>query len=439
MKQIRLEHFRCYENLKIDFRPGINLLIGDNASGKTTVLKACRYVLSSFFAGYSDENTRWQGAVNDDFTVRIENESIMPEKAVEIYFVPNPCQYEPVSSGGVNWHPGSQGEEYVLKMTSKKNRRPLVSGIKEYRDYAKCLMMSDKALPLFASFSTEDIHAIRKLEGEKFKSYLQKASFGYYECLDGDGFFPFWLKRLLVLQEGQVKLQEIEAVRSAIINALGPEGCGIIQDMIVRPNQGKVYYLFEDGREVDAAHLSDGYRRLVNIVTDLAFRCSLLNDRIYGKDAVCLTKGTVLIDEIDMHLHPTLQARVLKGLRRAFPNLQFVVTTHAPMVMTSVDNDNSNVVYHLSYADGKYGIEEVYTYGMDSSTITDAVLNQTPREQDVDNRLKELFDLIDNGEDDKARDLLDVMRERFGDKLPELSEAEAMLDFSIGEDYEEDK
>lgn len=359
MKQIRLEHFRCYENLKIDFRPGINLLIGDNASGKTTVLKACRYVLSSFFAGYSDENTRWQGAVNDDFTVRIENESIMPEKAVEIYFVPNPCQYEPVSSGGVNWHPGSQGEEYVLKMTSKKNRRPLVSGIKEYRDYAKCLMMSDKALPLFASFSTEDIHAIRKLEGEKFKSYLQKASFGYYECLDGDGFFPFWLKRLLVLQEGQVKLQEIEAVRSAIINALGPEGCGIIQDMIVRPNQGKVYYLFEDGREVDAAHLSDGYRRLVNIVTDLAFRCSLLNDRIYGKDAVCLTKGTVLIDEIDMHLHPTLQARVLKGLRRAFPNLQFVVTTHAPMVMTSVDNDNSNVVYHLSYADGKYGIESL--------------------------------------------------------------------------------
>lgn len=439
MKRIRLEHFRCYENLKIDFRPGINLLIGDNASGKTTVLKTCRYVLSSFFAGYSDENTRWQSAVNDDFTVRIENESIMPEKAVEIYFVPNPFQYEPVSSEGVNWHPGSQGEEYVLKMTSKKNRRPLVSGIKEYRDYAKCLMMSDKALPLFASFSTEDIHAIRKLEGEKFKSYLQKASFGYYECLDGDGFFPFWLKRLLVLQEGQVKLQEIEAVRSAIINALGPEGCGIIQDMIVRPNQGKVYYRFLDGREVDAAHLSDGYRRLVNIVTDLAFRCSLLNARIYGKDAVCLTKGTVLIDEIDMHLHPTLQARVLKGLRRAFPNLQFIVTTHAPMVMTSINNDDSNVVYHLSYADGKYDIEEVYTYGMDSSTITDAVLNQTPREQDVDNRLKELFNLIDNGEDDKARDLLNTMRKRFGDNLPELSEAEAMLDFSIGEDYEENK
>ncbi len=51
MKQIRLEHFRCYTDLSIDFKSGINLLIGDNASGKTTVLKACQYVLSSFLQG----------------------------------------------------------------------------------------------------------------------------------------------------------------------------------------------------------------------------------------------------------------------------------------------------------------------------------------------------------------------------------------------------
>ena len=58
MKKILLENFRCFDAQEIEFKRGINLLIGDNASGKTTILKACKYVLSSFFAGFSDENTK---------------------------------------------------------------------------------------------------------------------------------------------------------------------------------------------------------------------------------------------------------------------------------------------------------------------------------------------------------------------------------------------
>ncbi len=199
---------------------------------------------------------------------------------------------------------------------------------------------------------------------------------------------------------------------------------------------GKVYYVFSDGREVDADHLSDGYRRLVNIVTDIAFRCALLNGRLYGAESALWTKGTVLIDEIDMHLHPTLQARVLQGLHNAFPMIQFIVTTHAPMVMTSIENNADNIVYQLNYDNENYHIQERQTYGMDASTITDVILNQTPRAQEVDNQLGKLFDLIDSGSEE-ARTFLRDMQARFGDKLPELAEAEAMLDFSIVEDDEE--
>ena len=439
MKQIRVENFRCYDDLTVNLKPGVNLLIGDNASGKTTVLKACRYVLSAFFSGYSDENTRWESPVDDDFSVRIADGMILPERPIRIFFLPDTTQYAPVPEENALVRPGTGEKEYVVQKNSKKNSRSLIGGLEGFRDYARLLVnVTDKALPLFASFSTEDIHSTRRLDAARFKNYLQKASFGYYECLNGDGFFPYWLKRLLVLQEGQKNLHEIASVRTAVSKALGTGGCGIIDDLSIRPNQGKVYYIFSDGREVDAEHLSDGYRRLVNIITDVAFRCALLNGRLYGEEAVYNTYGTVLIDEIDMHLHPTLQANVLRGLQRAFPKLQFIVTSHAPMVMTSVKNDERNVVYRLSFEDGKYSLQESDTYGMDASTITDAVLKQIPREKAVDEQLQELFECIDSGSEKEARTLLEEMRTHFGDRLPELAEAEAMLNFSIAEDDEED-
>ena len=439
MKRIRVENFRCYDDLTVNLKPGVNLLIGDNASGKTTVLKACRYVLSAFFSGYSDENTRWESPVDDDFSVRIADGMILPERPIRIFFLPNTTQYAPLPEENALVRPGTGEKEYVVQKNSKKNSRSLIGGLEGFRDYARLLVnAADRALPLFASFSTEDIHSTRRLDAARFKNYLQKVSFGYYECLNGDGSFPYWLKRLLVLQEGQKNLHEITSVRTAVSKALGTGGCGIIDDLSIRPNQGKVYYIFSDGREVDAEHLSDGYRRLVNIITDVAFRCALLNGRLYGEEAVYNTYGTVLIDEIDMHLHPTLQANVLRGLQRAFPKLQFIVTSHAPMVMTSVKNDDRNVVYRLSYEQGEYSLQESDTYGMDASTITDAVLKQIPREKAVDEQLQELFECIDAGSEKEARTLLEEMRTHFGDRLPELAEAEAMLNFSIAEDDEED-
>jgi len=416
MKQIRLENFRCYKEITIPLKAGINLLIGDNASGKTSLLKACKYVLSAFFSGFSDENTKWISPIPDDFTVSEQNGIILPEEPIRIHF--------------------NYGEdEYTLQKNSKKNSRALVSGIIPYRNHTRMLQNNANPLPLIASFTTEDIHTNRKIIPKQFVQYNQKKSFGYFECLEGNGFFPYWLKRLLVLKEGNKNLEEIEIVRKAIHNVLGEEGCNIINDMDIRPMQGKVYYLFSDGREVEAGLLSDGYKRLVNIVTDIAFRCALLNRGIYGIETIEKTKGTVLIDEIDLHLHPTLQASILKALHNTFPNLQFIATTHAPMVMTGVENNENNIVYKLSYlGDNNYTIEETETYGMDISTITKVVLNQIPRDATIDQQLSTLFGLIDDNKKEEAKKLFDKMREQRENTLPELAEAEVMLNFTLEDD-----
>lgn len=439
MNEINLQNFRCYSDLTITFKSGINLLIGDNATGKTSVLLACKYVLSAFFSGFSDENTKWISPHNDDFRIRSSQGILLPELPIYIQFQTSDIiEYPDILQQTSLFDPSTS---YTLTKNSKKNSRALTTGIREYKNYAAWLMAGcftesgqQMALPLFASFSTEDIHANRKIDASRFKIYNHKASFGYYECLEGNGFFPYWLKRLLVLQESRENHPEIIIVRTAIRNALGPEGCNIISDMQVRPNQRKVYYILPDGRETEANYLSDGYRRLVNIVTDLAFRCALLNRGIYGENACALTRGTVLIDEADLHLHPSLQAVVLKGLRHAFPRLQFIVSSHAPMLMSCVETNDENIVYKLNYssADG-YGIIPVNTYGMDLSTLTDVILDQVPRATAVDQNLSHLFRLIDEGDYKEAAELLLQLRDCHGENLPELTQAEAMLNCVIPE------
>lgn len=439
MKTIRLQNFRCFTDYSLSFKSGINLLVGDNASGKTSILQACKYIMSAFFSGFSDENTKWESPDKSDFRVANSDNYELPDNDVKLSFTCTDGQF-PAISGFERLY----DETFVIKKSSRKNTRAQISGLQLFRNYTNALhetysvydqtsqALSYRELPLFAAFTTSDIHSKRKIADKKFIQYSPKRTFGYYECLNGSGLYKYWKKRLLVLQEANRNLHEIETVREAIIKALGHDGCDIISEMHVRPLQKQVYYQYTDGREVPSDLLSDGYMRLVNIVTDLAFRCAILNTAVYPDNVLSMTKGSVIIDEIDMHLHPSLQSKVLNGLRNAFPNIQFIVSTHAPMVMTGVENDEDNIVYKLYFDTemGDYGSIPISPYGLDMSTITANLLGQIPRNPEVEEKLNELFSLIDNDEFEKAKNALASLRDKFGENLPELTRAENMLDFA---------
>ncbi len=422
LENIELINYRCFKHLKLTFKERVNLLIGDNSSGKTTVIRALSSVLSSFFSGFSDDNTKFVGLSKNDFTI-IESEiGLADELPVKVNFT-------------------NLGIEGALELHSKKGRTlkgPLRQMIEKGKTIKRSLFEVNSQhypLPLFANFSTADIHSSRKLSKGPFIKYEHKPSFGYYECLQGDGLLPYWTKRLLVLKEANKGGIEIDGVTKALRKALGPEGCNVINDLQIRHNQSKVYYILVDGREIDTDNLSDGLLRLVNIVIDIAFRCLLLNKGIYGESAFELTEGTVLIDEIDLHLHPTLQSVVVKGLTNAFPKLQFIITSHAPMVMTGIPADDCNIIYKLAYSSSQdYTATEVELYGLDSTTILETVLDVVPRSKDVDDRLKVLFSFIDKEDYTRAFQKLKELQEDLGDKLPDLAKAEAMLNFLTGTD-----
>lgn len=438
MHIIVIKNFRCYEHKEIEFKKGINLLIGDNAAGKTSLLRACNLVINSFFCGYSDENTTWKSAENDDFRI-----TGIAEKPVEISFCLGEWDLLPLNIQSANNSNLSLGDKLLkIEKKSMKNARNLITGLSPLKKYASTLqnisheyvddgIVQNHILPVYAFFSTEDIHTVRKIDKEKFKKHTQKPSFGYYESYDCKGLMDCWIKRLLVLKEAKMGDEEIETVRNAIIEALGPSGCNIIDNMEVRHNDGTVYFHFTDGREAASTMLSDGYRRMVNIVMDIAFRCALLNKVKLGTSCYKETHGTVIIDEIDEHLHPSLQVRVLKALQKTFPKIQFIVSTHSPLVISSVESRSDNVVYKLGYDKEKrvYTHHELNVYGMDASTIIEAYLGQSARDIEIDKEIMRVQSLVDDNKLVEARMMLENLGQKMASGDPELAKIESLISF----------
>lgn len=231
MKDIRISNFRCYDDKTMDFRKGINLLIGDNSSGKTSLIRACNFVANSLFCGYSDENTVWKSVDDADFKMNVDaNNTILPEVPVAISFHLGLSDIHPIIDAEGETIDFDYSTELHLEKKSKKNSRNLIQGLVPLKNYAAQLysnshvkqgdsFVQNNVLPVYACFTTEDIHASRKIDRNKFKEYAQKPSFGYFECYDCRGLFDYWLERLLVLQEAESGEQEINCVKKQFKNA----------------------------------------------------------------------------------------------------------------------------------------------------------------------------------------------------------------------------
>lgn len=435
MKLIDIQNFRCFRQLKVSFTPGVNLFIGDNASGKTSLLTAAKYAINSFFSGFSDIYTTWPAPRKDDFTRYAYGEKRLSPMPINIGFS--------FFSDEIHGDSFQQlaDKEQILIIKNEKNPRPLLAPLGLLRQYGSFLFDNQisKAqdgiffqsfpLPLIASFSTHGIHNKPKIISRYFSEIEQTPSFGYYLCSSTDGLLDHWIRRLLVLKEFDKNDVERSIVLDALYDMFGPQGCNVMCDFHLGVNYKDVICYFNDGRETPVAVLSDGYKRLFSIVIDLAFRCALLNSLIYGRKAARMTQGTVIIDEIDLHLHPSLQSVVLKALQNTFPKLQFLVSTHAPMVMTGVENSGRNCVQYLTYdAETKdYSSSTVETFGMDLSTLAETVLNVPKREASVEIELAKLMDFVDDEDYVSASALLKSMKERFGSRIPELTGIETQI------------
>ena len=167
--------------------------------------------------------------------------------------------------------------------------------------------------------------------------------------------------------------------------------------------------------------LSDGIRNMIGLVADIAYRMVRLNPQL-GINAVKETPGIVLIDEVDMHLHPEWQQVVIGDLRKAFPKIQFIITTHSPQVLTTVMAES---IRKVQWDNNKAIIQlPEFSYGFESNRLLEAIQEVNPRPQKLElvQQLNYYLDLVSKDQWDcpEAKKLRTQLGEWFKGSEPEL-------------------
>jgi predicted ATP-binding protein involved in virulence len=176
--------------------------------------------------------------------------------------------------------------------------------------------------------------------------------------------------------------------------------------------------------------LSDGVRNMIALVADVAHRCARLNPH-FGTEAARLTPGILLIDEVDMHLHPRWQQQVLGLLGNAFPAMQMVVTTHSPQVLSTVDVESIRIVRHVEGI-GTLEHPRFQTRGVEAADVLAEIMgvDPTPRVPEAD-KMSRYRALIEDGlaEADEALSLRRELLEHFGEMHPLIVQCDRLIRF----------
>jgi predicted ATP-binding protein involved in virulence len=347
--KIRIVDFRGIEEREFSFNSQFNVLIGENGSGKTSVLEALAAAINPYVSISQNRNVR--PIRKED--VRVVNFGASIEKKVHTaLFVEGE-----VDGRKVEWVIKKSHMDFGFMQGDDKQIRDIAK-----RHFANVSEDGGKnvILPVF------DYLGCGRLFSEPSKSLktLPKGSRyeGYYNCLESASSikrFASWFKtmELSLLQGNETAKLRAQVIKRAVRNCL--EGWetifyGIEEDQLMAMRS-------TDKHEIlPFSYLSDGQRNIIGIVADIAYRCVLLNPYL-ELEAAEKSPGIVLIDELDLHLHPQWQRTIVDKLKETFPNIQFITTTHSPFIVQSLKNNELIDLQGKNMSDDytKIGLEEI--------------------------------------------------------------------------------
>jgi predicted ATPase len=381
VKRLQLTNFRGFESLDLDLDHPLTVLVGRNGSGKSSLLHgltvACgalpwerdRLVRTldeqDIRAGHSEASVLAEFShQGQDFTGHVE----LTAGRTPIY-----------SRGAKHRHPGSLGQLFAVLLDTS---RGLQSAEVRAAPPPRAFNSGDHAGP--HPWQVDDDSMVLLWPGfDRFVSWFKEREDVENEqrVASGD----------LTLQDPQLK-----AVREAIAELMP----GFTRLRIQR-SPGPVMVITKDGTQLRLDQLSDGERNLIALTGDLARRMALSDPQSPSPREL---EGVVMIDEIEQHLHPGLQREVLPRLRRAFPNAQFIVTTHSPQVLSTAPRDAIVEVDQFTAYRLEQGAE-----GRDSNAILDEVFRVSKRPQKQLAQIDAVRGLIDDGQIEAARLQLDTL------------------------------
>ena len=417
LNQIKILNYKGIKDMQIRFAPGINLLIGDNGVGKTSVLDALSVALGGFFTGIKGVHAPgiWQT------DIRFETHRLAGASTTIEYMNPTAVDCEANVDGEIMKWVRARDEGPLNPRTKISNR--------EIAKYAAQISNdANHLLPLIRYVGTSRVINIKRNRASTGQKQLKDRRCGYIGCLDSgfdtEGIKDWCLKMEMAAFHQKNTIPEYEAFKATVSSIMKK-----MSDLEIAPKISysrifeDIVYSERDKEEIPIQYLSAGYQSLLWMSVDLAYRLALLNP---GQLDFSLATGVVLIDELDMHLHPKWQWNVLGALEETFPNIQFIIATHSPIIISSCKNGQ------LIMLDSEQTISYVgnaYAYSiMDVLELKQGALGVPKELRD----LSQKFDKALNSEDyEEAKGLLEKMKARYGTGNSEVRSA--MLELELGD------
>ena len=400
---LSLTNVRSIKTAEMRFQPGINLVVGANGVGKTTIIETLAICLFEFERRYNRSKIGEPRPFRDD-DVSLNAESM----DLACGFERHGTKYLLMMH-----KPRGQSADRPGKIGFIGSQPPMAPGVSYSSPHSEKLQSEGR--PLAVLYSTA-----RAVTSERWPQELIGGISRAYQGALTDravllGYFASWMK---VIQEFDVErngplLRTLENTVRRVLSGYSNLRLGGADD--------RSLLIDRRGGTLPVRHLSHGERSILAVVLDLTRRLGTANPEM--ENPAVEAAAVVLIDEIDLHLHPQWQRQVSHNLTTAFPLCQFIATTHSPQVIGEVEPDRIQILTE----DGAFA--PTHSFGVDSSRVLEEVMEADPRTREVLDLLARIKGEIDGDAFGRARRSLDELVDKVGSDDPEVTRIHTLLEF----------
>jgi predicted ATP-binding protein involved in virulence len=415
IKTLALTNIRAFNHAEITFQPGMNLIVGINGVGKSTILDGLRILLSQSLPKLSQVRSKPLDFKVSDITIgqgSLTGGLIFQVADIEFRYLRHQPREKYVAPTNSTSETGGNVDRRVLTPNDAKTLKSVKNSQRQ---------------PIALYFSTRralaTINIQTKSKNSAFSNPLDHRELRLPEFADW-----FFAQKQLVLENAPNAQGHLTALEIAVKNFIDTFAYLVVErdSNLHQDKQGNVTRRFQvtfliekSGIELDILQLSDGERGILALVLDITRRLSQANPNL--KDPL-QAQAVVLIDELDLHLHPQWQRSIVSKLTTTFPNCQFIATTHSPLIIGEVAPESVILI-----AENGEIIHPNQSLGMDTDWILKYIMGATTRHTETTLELQRIADLIETEDYDEATDAIDILRDTIGE-FPELVKLQTRID-----------
>ena len=412
--RLRLTNYRGFASQVFDLHPRFTLFVGDNATGKTSILDALTVAMDSWFigmkageptGGFSVSEVRLATHRYDDrfsfepqYPTQVEAWGVVMDRQVS-------WSRELIQQKGRTTTSGSRDLTYLSADADRRVREGV-----------------EVDLPLLCSYGPERLwwetpQRKRKvpereaLRPSRFDGYRLSTAFEIQET-------PLleWIKsEISVSQQTGKETSGLTVMKTALLSCVEDA-----VDLYYDPRIADLVLVMEDREPQVFDNFSAGQRVMVTLIGDLVRRAITLNPHM-GREVLERIVGIIAIDELDLHLHPKWQRRIIGDLKRTFPRIQFVATTHSPQMIGEALPEEIRLLENWNV------FTPDYSFGVDSNRILQELMQASPRNEKTQHLLSELAEKVDSEDMDSAKKLVGRLTEELGEGDPEVTRANTLI------------